>query len=177
MSDYGVVTEPRTVRLERLLPGSMELVWEYLTDSEKRGTWLATGEMDLRAGGAMHLEWNNSQLSPHVEPVPEKYKELAGPVHMSGRIVDCDPPRLLTFTWGGANSDSEVTFELAPRGDDEVLLVITHRRLPNRGEMISVASGWHAHVAILLDQLRGDEPRPFWSTHATLEAEYEQRIQ
>ena len=36
MSEYGVVTEPGTVRFERLLPGSVDLVWAYLTDPEKR---------------------------------------------------------------------------------------------------------------------------------------------
>jgi hypothetical protein len=35
--DYGVVTAPDTVHLERLLPGPIERVWSYLTDSEKRG--------------------------------------------------------------------------------------------------------------------------------------------
>ena len=51
MNEYGVITHPDTVRLERLLPGPIERVWDYLTDSKKRGTWLATGTMDLRVGG------------------------------------------------------------------------------------------------------------------------------
>lgn len=36
MSDYGTHSEPNTLRLERVLPGPIERVWEYLTDSEKR---------------------------------------------------------------------------------------------------------------------------------------------
>ena len=50
MSEYGVVTEPRTIRMERLLPGPIERVWDYLTDSAKRGKWFAAGKMELRVG-------------------------------------------------------------------------------------------------------------------------------
>ena len=42
--------------------------------------------------------------------------------------------------------------------------------------MVSVASGWHSHLAILIDNLNGVAPRPFWTTHAKMEAEYETRI-
>jgi uncharacterized protein YndB with AHSA1/START domain len=41
MNDYGVLTAPDTLRIERLLPGPIERVWQYLTDSDKRATWLA----------------------------------------------------------------------------------------------------------------------------------------
>ncbi len=63
----------------------------------------------------------------------------------------------------------------APHKGD-VLLVITHRRLGDRKEMVSVASGWDAHVGILDDVLNGRTPRLFWSTHARLEKEYEARL-
>jgi uncharacterized protein YndB with AHSA1/START domain len=43
MSEYGIVTEAGAVRFERLLPGPIEHVWAYLTQSDKRGTWLAAG--------------------------------------------------------------------------------------------------------------------------------------
>jgi len=53
---------------------------------------------------------------------------------------------------------------------------LTHRGLADRKMMVSVASGWHSHLAILIDNLNGDEPRPFWSTVARMEAEYEKRL-
>jgi len=94
----------------------------------------------------------------------------------SGRVTRCEPPHLLSFTWGEEQGDeSEVTFELADRGG-EVLLVLTHRRLRNRSEMIGVASGWHVHVGILIDQLNGRASKPFWSTLEKLEAEYDKRL-
>jgi len=60
---YGVVTEPGTVRFERLLPGPIERVWSYLTESDKRRTWLASGEMELQVGGRVELIWRNSELT------------------------------------------------------------------------------------------------------------------
>jgi uncharacterized protein YndB with AHSA1/START domain len=164
MSEFGVVPEARTVCIRRVLPGPIERVWAYLTESEKRGRWLASGPMEL------HVE-----LTPHAEPTPEKYKGRGECASVHGRITRCDAPRLLSYTWGGPSGESEVTFELTPQGED-VMLVLTHRRLGNRGAMVSVAGGWHTHLGILLDQLEGREPRPFWSTFEPLEAEYERRL-
>jgi uncharacterized protein YndB with AHSA1/START domain len=70
---------------------------------------------------------------------------------------------------------SEVTFELAPHGD-EVTLVVTHRRLPSRAATVSVASGWHTHLEILLARLQSRPAPGFWSTHSRLEPEYERRM-
>jgi uncharacterized protein YndB with AHSA1/START domain len=166
-----VVTGARTLRIRRVLPGPIERVWAYLTESEKRGRWLATGPMELRVGGRVELTFRNSDLSAHPEPTPEKYRQYEG-AGFQGRVTRCEPPRVLSYTWG---DDSEVTFELSPDGDN-VLLVLTHRRLPDRTTMVRVASGWHTHLGILLDHLNGREPGPFWSALARLEAEYEKRL-
>jgi uncharacterized protein YndB with AHSA1/START domain len=176
LSEFGVVTEARTVRFQRVLPGPIERVWAYLTESEKRGRWLASGPMELRVGGRVELNFRHADLTPHVEQPPEKYRNCADGVTTYGRVTRCDPPRLLSYTWNEASGvGSEVTFELAPQGED-VLLVLTHRRLPDRATMLSFAGGWHTHLGILLDHLNGREPRPFWSTHARLEAEYDRRL-
>jgi uncharacterized protein YndB with AHSA1/START domain len=174
-ADYGVITEAGAIRFERLLPGPIERVWEYLTDSEKRGRWLATGPMELRPGGAFEYVWRNSDLTDHDDPVPEKYAKYAEH-RMAGRIVEVDPPRRLVHDWGdrGENS-SEVIFELAERGD-KVLLTLTHRRLPDRANMLGVAGGWHTHLEILQAKLEGRDPPPFWATHARVEDAYENRI-
>ena len=175
MGEFGVVTERRTVRFQRVLPGPIERVWAYLTESEKRGKWLASGPMEQCVGGRVELNFRNSDLSPHAEPTPDKYKKYEEH-SVCGRITRCDPPRLLSYTFGGEPGEpSEVTFELTPQGQD-VLLVLTHRRLGDRAAMLSVAGGWHTHLGILADQLESREPRPFWSTHAKLEAEYEKRL-
>jgi uncharacterized protein YndB with AHSA1/START domain len=175
IDEYGTSPVAGTVRLERMLPGPIERVWSYLTESEKRGKWFASGPMELRAGGKIEFHFHNSQLAPDSGPPPEKYKECEGMVSY-GSVTRYEPPNVLSFMWGeGQGDDSEVTFELTER-DEEVLLVVTHRRLSNRTEMVSVASGWHVHIGILIDQLNGREPKPFWSALEKLEAEYDKRL-
>ena len=172
---YGVVTGPGEVRMERVLPGPIERVWAYLTESEKRGKWFAAGPMELKPGGKLELIFHNSELSHHNEPTPEKYKKYEG-YKSTGQVTRFEPPRVLTFLWHEEKGPpSEVTFELSQRGK-EVLLVLTHRRLATRGNMVGVSGGWHIHLAILSDVLNGVPPRPFWSTHIRLETEYEKRI-
>ncbi|QGW65251.1 ATPase [Lysobacter soli] len=176
MNDFGIVTAPDTVRIERLLPGPIERVWAYLTESEKRGTWLARGDMDLRPGGAMELVFHNNRLTDNDVAPPAKYEKYGGELRSHGHVVECDPPRLLVFTWDEeAGGDSQVRMELAPKGD-QVQLIVTHSRLASREGMVSVSGGWHTHLGILADRLAGRTPEGFWKTLAPISAEYEKRI-
>ncbi len=177
MNDYGMIIEPGTLRIQRLLPGPIERVWAYLTESDKRATWLAAGAMKLENGASLELEFRNSDLAGEHEPPPAKYKQHGGCVSNRGHITCLFPPRLLSFTWAEQDQGrpSEVTFELTEQGS-AVLLTVTHRRLANRDEMLSVAGGWHTHLDILLDRLHDRAPQPFWSTHARLEEEYRARL-
>ena len=160
--------EPGAVKLERLLPGPAERVWAYLVDPDKRATWLAGGKFDLRVGGKVKLEFDHANLSSDKVP-PAKYKDMGKP-QFEGVITRLEPNRVLAYTWPFRDQQSEVTFELEPRGKD-TLLRITHRRL--HGEVqVGVMSGWDVHTGILEDVLRGKEPRPFWTTHENLEKEY-----
>jgi uncharacterized protein YndB with AHSA1/START domain len=172
MSEYGVLTEAGTLRIERVLPGPIERLWGYLTEPGKRAKWLAGGPMELHVGGTARLEFRHADLSTEKTP-PEKFSKMEGGHTLKCRVTACDPPRRLSYTWG--EDWGEVTFELAPRGK-EVLLVVTHRRLGGRGTIASVAGGWHAHLAILADRLNECEPRGFWSTYMRLEADYERRL-
>jgi len=168
-NSYGIAIDASTVRIERILPGPIERVWAYLTESEKRGQGLATGNMDLRPGGKVGLHFHHADLSPEAGPIPERYCALENGHDATSHVVACEPPRLLSITWAEASGeDSEVSFELSPQ-DDEFRLVVTHRRLPNRAQMLSVAGGWHAHLGILVDRLNGRTPPNFWGAHARLE--------
>ena len=167
-SKLGTSPEPAAVRLERLLPGPIERVWAYLTESDKRATWFASGVFDLRVGGKADLHFDHSNISS--EKTPDEYKSKKS--DWSETITRLEPPRLLSYTFGPAGPESEVTFELESRGKN-VMLVVTHRRIVDRKTMVGVGGGWDAHVGILADRLNGVEPRPFWSTHAKLKSEYE----
>src|SRR5205823_418947 len=118
---FGELIEPATVRLERMLPGPIERVWSYLTESDLRRQWLAAGDMDLRVGGKVDLTWRNAELTGRPETPPEGVQAVH---HQESTVLRIDPPRLLTFGWAGG---SDVTFELEPAGE-EVKLTVTHRR-------------------------------------------------
>jgi len=170
---HGVITEAGTIVFERLLPGPIERVWEFLTDSEKRGRWLATGPMDEHVGGKVELFFRHKDLSTIHEQTPERYKSIEDGVTLRCEVTACRMPHLLSYLWG--NDGSEVTFELMPEGK-QVRLTLTHRRLPDRKESISVASGWHTHLGLLVDQLNDERPRAFWSTFEKFYRDYETRI-
>src|SRR5690606_2769948 len=156
--DMAKVIAPGTVRLERLLPGPIERVWSYLVEPDKRARWFAGGPMELKPGGKMELLFKHSNLTD--EPPPAGYEAAAAGIKSPGTITRCEPPHALAFTWSEGDDASEVLFELRSEGDD-VRLTLTHSRLPNRREMVDVGSGWHLHLAILEDLLRGETPRPF----------------
>jgi uncharacterized protein YndB with AHSA1/START domain len=169
--EFGIASEPGTFRIERILPGPIERVWAYLTEPEKRRKWFAAGSMDLRVGGRVDLQFRFPELT--TEETPANRDDSC---EVPGRISECDPPRLLSYTWGDGLDASEVTFELTPQQNNAVLLVITHRRLGDVGKMISVASGWHTHVNILADRIHGRRPRAFWATKARLEEQYRKQF-
>ena len=175
VAEFGVVTAPRTVCIQRRLPGPIERVWAFLTESDKRGKWLASGAMELWVGGRVELLFHHANLAPRGEPTPERYRNHDGN-RKFGHVTRCEPPRILSYTWDeGAGEPSEVTFELTPAGED-VLLVLTHRRLPDRPMMVGVATGWHTHLGVLVDQLEGRDLRPFWPSFEHWRTEYERRL-
>ena len=171
MNDVSTSTEKATVRLERLLPGPIERVWAYLTESDKRETWFASGVFELRVGGKADLHFDHSNISSEKRPHEYNAKKSDFP----GTITRIEAPRLLSYTFGPGGPQSEVTFELEPRGK-EVLLVITHRRIADPKTLVGFTAGWDVHVGILEDRLNGVEPRPFWTTHARLKREYEAKL-
>jgi len=177
MSHYGERVDEKTVRFERLLPGPLERVWDYLTDSDKRATWFAGGETELRVGGKVEMNFHNASLStkPDIDP-PEKYRELPEKLSFGGTVTRCEPPLVLAHTWDFEGGQSEVCYELEEAGD-QVRLVLTHRKLASFDEVLSVSGGWHTHLDILEDVLEGREPDAFWKAHAPLEHEYERRYQ
>ncbi len=169
----GQLIEPGTLRMERTLPAPIERVWAYLTDPEKRATWLAGGTMAQEAGDVFELRFEHTRLTD--EEAPERFAGYRKPHLQKSRLIRSEAPTLLTISWDEGPAPSEVTFELTPEGNS-TRLVLTHRRLANRKEVISVAGGWHAHVDVLIDVLRGDKPQGFWSNLEVVEKAYEAQI-
>lgn len=175
-SEFARLVSADTVQIKRLLPGPIERVWAWLTESDKRRLWLADGEMELFVGGSVELRFRHAELSSGEEAIPERYRSMHEHGHVNrGRITACEPPWLLAWTWGQDTDDaSEVRIELSPRGDD-VHLALTHRRL-QRDDMPGVATGWHVHLEIMASRLRDVEPPRFWTLHTALEPLYREQL-
>ena len=166
---YGVLIEPATLKIQRLLPGPIERVWAYLMDSKLRRKWLAAGEMEMRVGAPFELVWRNDELT---NPPGQRPPGFGDEHRMQSRITELDPPRKLAIAWEGSG---DVSFELEPQGS-EVLLTLIHRRLPNRATLLGVGAGWHMHLDVLVARATGKEPPPFWDGLSRLRKEYDQRI-
>ena len=166
---FGVLTGPDTLTIQRLLPGPVERVWDYLTQSELRRQWLAAGEMALAVGAPFEFVWRNDELTR-----PSGQRPAGSPEEhrLACRITELDPPKKLAITWG---STGGVTFTLEPVGT-KVLLTLVHRRVPDRSMLLNVSSGWHTHLDILAARMAGEEPKPFWDEINRLKPDYDRRI-
>jgi len=170
LDPHGVLIEPATLKLQRLLPGPIERCWSYLTDSELRGQWMATGVMEPKVGTPFEFTWANDKLDPPSQR-PEGFPESHS---MQAHITEWNPPHRLGITWGEGERGA-ITFELEPQGKD-VLLTLTHHRIPDRASLLNVSAGWHAHLDLLAARLGGTKGVAFWNVWTRLKKEYEQRF-
>lgn len=166
---FGMLTEPATLKIQRLLPGPIERVWAYLTESELRRKWLAAGQMEMKVGAPFELLWRNDELTNPPGQRPPGHGEEH---RMQSRIIELDPPRKLVIAWGAGG---DVSFELEQNGN-QVLLTLIHRRLPDRETLLRVAAGWHMHLDVMVARATGKEPEPFWDGWSRLRREYDRRI-
>ena len=90
-----------SVLLRREYRASAADVWDAVTDPERVKRWFMPVSGDLREGGNFQLEGN------------------AG-----GRILRCDPPRLLRATFGGETSIVEL--RITPDGEDATTFELEH---------------------------------------------------
>src|SRR3954468_7972534 len=131
---FGELIEPTPLRIQRLLPGRIERIWAYLTDSNLRSKWLAAGAMEMKVGAPVELVWRNDELN---DPPSKRPTDFPEDHRMQSRITELDPLRKLSIAW---NNSGDVTFELEPKGSG-VLLTVTHWRLAGRSSMIQGRGG------------------------------------
>ncbi|WP_447931982.1 SRPBCC family protein [Sphingopyxis fribergensis] len=165
----GVITEPATLTIERLLPGPVERVWSYLTDSDLRRLWLAAGAMEQMVGAPVDLVWRNDELT---DPPGERPEGFGDEHRMTCEVLAIDAPHLLEISWG---STGGVTFTLEEKGD-EIMLTIVHKRVEDPSVLLNVSAGWHSHVDVLEAKLRGTTPTPHWDNFAQLRGVYAERL-
>lgn len=164
---HGVLTPDKSLRIQRRLPGPIERVWAYLTDSDLRRQWLASGTMQLQPGASFELVWRNDELSNSAAERPDGFSEES---RATCQFIEVDPPRRMRYIWPGVG---EVSMELEVSGAD-VLLTVTHRQLVGARLILNVSAGWHAHLALLVARLENAPAPSLWATWKKARSEYEE---
>lgn len=167
---FGKVVAPRVIEMQRLLPGPIERIWDYLTKSDLRQQWLASGDMDLNVGAPCELVWHHDRTTTPPGKRPETMTSSESV--LPSRITACEPPHKLGFMFW---SDSEVIFELKTVGA-KVLLTLTHRNLPSRSMMVGVSTGWHTHLDVLAARISNEKIENFWDHWRAYKQLYETRL-
>ena len=165
----GTLSDAQTLRLQRRLPGPIERVWSYLTDSGLRGQWLASGSMQLAPGASFELLWQNDALSDSAAERPDGF---AAESRATCQCVEVEAPRRMRYRWPGVG---EVSIELETVGD-EVMLTLTHRQLTGETLILNVCAGWHAHLERLVALTEGRQPPSLWRTWKRLRQDYDAQL-
>ena len=140
MNEKGERVQLAGVRFERLLPGPIDRVWEYLTTAALLPGWFGDGVIEPRIGGAVTL--------------------MGGQIR--GTVTRWRPNKQLAYSWnvfspGEAESaypESYLTLDLEARGD-RVLLRLTHFPVLERFEMQN-AMGWHTYLDMVGAAIGGE---------------------
>lgn len=163
---HGVLAPDQSLRIQRRLPGPIERVWSYLTDSDLRRQWLASGTMQLQPGSSFELVWRNDDLSKSAAERPDGFPAES---RATCQFIEVDPPRRMRYIWPGVG---EVTLDLESDGAS-VMLTVTHRQLVGDRLILNVSAGWHAHLALLVARLEDTVAPSLWATWKQVRAEYE----
>jgi uncharacterized protein YndB with AHSA1/START domain len=170
MSYDGTLRDLHTVEFKRLVPGPIELAWDYLTKPELLKTWFADVTLEPRLGGAVAVRFAKDTCG-------------AG-AGVQGTIREFRPPHVIAFSWirrrpeaDGSLQDSdegEVRFELAERGE-KVLLTLLHSGQPTE-ELLGHSAGWHAYLDNLDSLMSGRGRIDFMRVVERVRPKYEERI-
>jgi uncharacterized protein YndB with AHSA1/START domain len=158
---YGTLIDGCTVVFERLLPGTVELLWCYLTTKELLATWFGEGGIECRIGGRVHI---NTAVNS-----------------IGGVVMEYSRFRRLVLSWSamphnGASEtsvgwESIVTFELRRRGDN-VLMKLTHSPVPDAHSPRTLAM-WHSILDRLQAKVRQQRPESIAKRYERVRPAYE----
>ncbi|MGH9187220.1 MAG: SRPBCC family protein [Acidimicrobiales bacterium] len=127
------------LRFERHLPRPIEEVWRAVTEPEQLKAWFPTRiEIDeWKVGAQLTHHFDDHDIDP-----------------LSGEVLECDPPRRLSFTWG----TDTISYTLVPGSGGGTTFVLTEEL----GASIAArnAAGWESCLDRLVDGDDGGEWQP-----------------
>lgn len=123
-------------RLERLVAHERNAVWRMLTEPQELAQWLAPGSIELRPGGAVHIDFADSGTT------------------IDSTVLALNPPQLLEYSWSsGDEPQRPVRWELHPAGDGTQLTLTL--LLPAGEDAAKACAGFDAHLEMLAAALEG----------------------
>lgn len=123
-------------RIERFYEHDQAAVWRMLTEPQALAQWLAPGSIELRAGGAVRIDFADSGIV------------------IDSTVLALDAPRLLAYSWSsGDEPERPLRWELKPveKGTQLVLTV----RIPEGEDASKACAGFDAHLDMLAAALEG----------------------
>ena len=137
LGSVGQLNDGRSfVLFERKLDHSVEKVWSAISDPDQRAAWFPEIKIDLKLGGKFEIWFGG---------------DCEGPPHVSGRVSEYDPPRVLQC--GG------MRFELEDNNGGCLLRfsdILTFEDKRSNTELTnSVLGGWHSFLDRLEQALDG----------------------
>ena len=141
--------KPKTVYVT-YIAATPEKVWQALTTAEFSRKYFSgfAIEADLKVGGAF------------VARAPD------GSEHISGEVIECDPPNKLTVTWNvnwpglvEKLGPTLVTYEIEQAGDAVKLTMLQSHDRPISDDILSGGrAGWPAILSSLKSVLETSQP-------------------
>jgi uncharacterized protein YndB with AHSA1/START domain len=124
------------IELTQRIEASPEIVFAYLTDSQRFVAWMGVGaELDPRPGGRYRIDVDGVHI-------------------VSGEYQVVDPPRRLVMSWGWEGhptvppGSTTVEIILTPERD-ATILTLRHLGLPDEGERRLHTDGWTQYMSQL----------------------------
>ncbi|MEU6607709.1 SRPBCC family protein [Streptomyces shenzhenensis] len=137
------------VRFSRTYDQPIDRVWRFVTDPAELPQWFPShAEIELRSGGTIRFSGD-----PHM---PES----------TGRVLAVDPPRRLSFDWGG----DELRFDLAETAGRRTRFTLTNV-LGEENTAARNGAGWEVCLAALDAMARGEA---FTGPHAGASAPWKE---
>ena len=140
------MSSPDTIVVHKTIRATPEVVYAYLTESEKWVLWQgSTATLDPTPGGLFTMTMDNGMRA-------------------RGQFVELIPHRRVVFSWGWIDhpglppGSSVVEIDLEPV-ENGTRLVLRHRGLPG-SEIPLHTLGWNHYIPRLASVAAGDDPGP-----------------